>query len=412
VPGGRRDSVGPDGKADEGPVLRVMTLFNDYRSRCDGEGRSIALTTAALESHGVEVIPVRRSSKEIRWTLAARVRGGLGGAFNLASYRRVLAAVRRERPDVVHAHNLYPLLSPSALLACRRAGVPTVLSIHNYSFSCPAWFHFSHGEVCERCMGGREYWCAWRNCRANRAESVAYALRSFLVRRAGLLRRNATIVVALTEFARQRLIAAGFAPARISVVPNMVDVPPGPTDAVRGSYVAFAGRLSAEKGVRVLLEAARRVPAIPVRLAGEGPTAGAIASGAASNVAIVGFLAGSELVDFYRRARAVVVPSLWFEMSPYTILEAMSHGVPVITSDIGGLREIVTDGEDGLLVPPGDAGALAAAIERLWTDDGLCRSLAAGARRRAETRYGAEAHVASILAVYRRALSVSPRWPA
>jgi glycosyltransferase involved in cell wall biosynthesis len=166
--------------------------------------------------------------------------------------------------------------------------------------------------------------------------------------------------------------------------------------------------MSEEKGVATLLAAAARLPAIGFRLAGDGPLLASLTAAAPSNARFLGFLADEALWELYRRARCLIVPSLWFEMCPMAILEAMAHGVPVIASRIGGLPELVDDGVTGLLFDPGDPQDLARAVAALWRDPDLCRRLGWAARERALAAHGRATYRENLLGVYRRAMSLPP----
>jgi glycosyltransferase involved in cell wall biosynthesis len=387
----------------------VLTLCNDYRSRCNGELRVVTATRELLESRGIENVVVVRSSKGIAATLRGKARAFVSGPYSRTAYREIARTLVDLRPDVVHAHNLYPLLSPSVLAACRSAGVPVAMTVHNFALTCPHWHHFHAGRVCERCLGGREHSCVLHNCRGNLLESVGYALRAVVARKLRLFHGNVTVLITLTRFAARRFGAAGFAAQRIVVLPNPAPaVASAPADAAAGRYVAYAGRMSEEKGVSTLLAAIARTPEIELHLAGEGPLLERLVAAAPANARFSGFLDADELSRFYRAARFLVVPSLWFEMCPMVILEAMSHGVPVIASRIGGLPELVEDGVTGMLVTPGDDVELSRAIATLWHGPELCRRMGVAARERAMREHGPDVYFDRLMAAYERARSLPP----
>ncbi len=385
--------------------MKILSLYNDYRSVHGGEKAVVDTTAALAPKYGMQVEVATRSSKDLGESFAGKVGAFFSGIYSRKAYAEMDALLARERPDVVHAHNLYPLFSPSVLVAARRAGVPTVMSVHNYGLVCPHWAHLRKGQVCERCVGGRPYWCALLNCRENMGESIGYALRSAFAQAFHLFRDNVTIFIALTHFAKERLAAAGYAKERIEVLPNMVALPESVADPATGEYAAFAGRLSPEKGGNTLLAAAHLLPDIPLRLAGDGPSKGAWESLAPANARFAGVLRGPEMADFYRGARFLVVPSRWFEMCPLVILEAMANGLPVIASNIGGLPELVDDGVTGLLFEPAEAEDLAAKMRRLWEDPDMCRAMGRAARERATREHGEEHYFKRLRAIYDRAVS-------
>jgi glycosyltransferase involved in cell wall biosynthesis len=256
-------------------------------------------------------------------------------------------------------------------------------------------------------MGGREYYCALHNCRDNFIESVGYAVRSATARRFRLFVDNVAVVIALNQFAKDRLVKAGFAEDRTVVLPNMVDIPATPGDASSGQYAVFSGRMCPEKGVATLVRAARRAQEIPIRLLGDGPTRDEHESEAPQNAKFLGQLPAYEVAAEYRSARFVVVPSVWFEGCPLVILEAMSHGLPVIASRIGGLPELVDDGVTGLLFAPGNEEELANAMRILWRDPELCKRMGAAGRERAIRRHGEGAFWQDLKSIYETAIQLN-----
>lgn len=313
------------------------------------------------------------------------------------------------RPDIVHVHNLYPLFSPSILVACRDAGVPVVMSIHNQQLTCPKSDHLYRGKICERCIGGREYNCVLQNCRANIMESVAYATRSAFARKRRLFHDNISLFIALSDFSKQRLAQAGFDEDRIVVLRNMAPDVATPTDPTQGEYAVFAGRMSPEKGVDTLLEASRLLPECPVRLAGDGPTFEQMTALAPDHAELLGGLDRPAMEQLYRGAKFLVLPSVTYEMCPLVILEAMSYGLPVITSRIGGQRELVEDGVTGLLFDPGDATDLAAQMKRLWHDPDMCRRMGKAGSDRARSQHSEGAYYERLLDVYHRATALDAK---
>jgi glycosyltransferase involved in cell wall biosynthesis len=381
--------------------MRALHAYNTHRG-FGGSDRATAATIAALQSGGVEVEEFVRDSRALPMNLAGKFRAFTGGLYAAEAVREFAAVIRDRRPDVVHVHELYPLISPWILPLCTRAGIPVVMSCYDFRLSCPIATHHSRGQACFRCVGGREYWCAIRNCRGSAPESIAFALRNASARRFGLYSRNVGRFVAISDYQRDFLAAhAGLDNARVVVNPCVVGVPPVPVeDPSRGGYVAYAGRFVHEKGVEKMVEACRR-EGLPMAFAGDAPSHPAVRP--EDDARFVMTKSPAELADFYRGARVVVVPSLWAETFGLVAAEAMSHGVPVVASRIGALPETVRDGETGLLAEPGDVAGLARAIRRLWDDATLARILGRGARRHVETQYGQPVHFDRMMRIYRDA---------
>ena len=386
--------------------MRVMQVHNRYRLP-GGEDAMVKSTLAALNRRGIEASLFEKSSETVGSSLVGKMHAFASGVYSRAAAREMSHRLADARPDVVHVHNLYPVLSPSVLGACRRAGVPVVMTCHNYRLICPIGVLYRRGSVCELCAAGREYWCVLRNCRDRLDESVAYALRNAVARIAGLYKRNVTCYIAVSEFLKRRLVEAGFPTDRIEVVPNIVSIPEASPDPPRGEYVAYVGRLTAGKGVTTLLEAARALPDVPFRLAGEGELAPWVREMAPPNLSSTGLLDDAELADFYAGARFLVVPSDWYETFGLVAAEAMVRGVPVIASRSGGLREVVEDNVTGLLFDAGDAADLAGKIAHLWNEPALCCRMGRAGRERVIREYNEEAYCKCLVAVYRKAMALA-----
>ena len=386
--------------------MRILQLYNQYRSLCGGEECVVYDIMAILKKRGVQTRLDMRTSRGLERSLAGKIRAFWNGIYSISSYNEMVNVIKEEKPDIVHVHNLYPLFSPSVLVACRKNGIPTVMNIHNFALTCPNTCHLYKERVCDRCLGGHEYWCVIRNCTGIIFKSFGYALRSAVARKFRLFHDNVTIFIALTEFARRRLVEAGSPEERIVVVPNMVSIPDSAIDPSKGRYAAFAGRMSPEKGVDTLFAAATKLPEIPVRIAGDGPIINELVGKAPENVEFTGLLDTQKMAAFYQNARFILLPSMWFEGCPMVILEAMSHGLPVIASRIGGIPELVDDGVTGFLFEPGNAKELAEKMKLLWDNPDLCRQMGKAGREKAIREYSEDVYYKRLMAVYKKATEI------
>lgn len=391
--------------------MKLLQVYNQYRSLFNGEDTVVEQTAQLVENHGGRVRMMLRSSRDIDAGLVGKASAFWSGIYSRAAYRDMMRVLREDRPDVVHVHNLYPLFSPSILVACRRAGVPVVVSVHNQQLTCPKSDHLYRGTICERCIGGKEYHCVLQNCRGNVFESIAYATRSFVARRMRFFHDNVTLLIALSQFSKRRLIQAGFREDQIVVLPNMVQQGHDPIDPARGRYVAFAGRFSPEKGVETLLAAARELPEMEIKLAGDGPIEPQLSTGLPPNAKMLGLLDSQAMKSFYRGAKFFVLPSRSYEMCPLVILEAMSHGLPVITSRLGGQAELVEDGVTGLLFDPNDPRDLGRKMKRLWHEPDLCRRFGAAGHAVAQEQFGEESYYRRLSGIYEQAILRSRGMP-
>jgi glycosyltransferase involved in cell wall biosynthesis len=271
----------------------------------------------------------------------------------------------------------------------------------DYRMTCPIVTHLHNGETCTRCCGGHEYWAVLKNCRQNVAESLTVSLYNAMTRKLGLFHRHISRFIAPSEFTRKWLIEhAAIHSERITTNSPVVEMPESATDAASGGYVAFAGRFAPEKGVETLLNAAERC-GLPFRLSrNEHSRVTVDISSNGGDIDTVVTRNRDELHAFYRGARMLVLPSVWFETFALVGAEAMSHGVPVVASRFGAMECLIEDGVDGLLFRPGDAGDLAAKVKQLWADPALCRRLGEAARRKALKLWAPERHVERLNKLY------------
>jgi glycosyltransferase involved in cell wall biosynthesis len=385
--------------------VKIVVIYNK-RKAWGGEDLVVDTITGLLERSGHSVVSWTLDNDRIERNLRGKVGAFFGGIYSIAAKREMERLIEREKPDIVHAHNLFPGFSPSVLLACRRMGIPVVLHCHSYLLTCPITFHFREGAICTRCLGGREYWCLFLNCRDNLFESAGYALRNAIFTRLNLFRDNVTLFITLSAFTRNWMLNAGFPDHQLTILPNMLPCPGSAVDPAKGEYVAFSGRLSPEKGLDTLFAAADLVPEIPFRIAGDGPLFPELSARLPGNVILLGWLDQQQLPGFYGKARFLVVPSQWYEPFGMVAIEAMSHGLPVIVAAIGGPAEIVEDGKTGLHFEPGNPRDLANKIKRLWEDRELCTRMGNASGKKVTREYGEDVYYERLMGIYRQAISL------
>ncbi len=313
------------------------------------------------------------------------------------------ALLRAERVGVAHLHNIYHQLSPSILPPLRDAGVPVVMTVHDYKLVCPVYTLTSHGEYCERCVGGHFRHVVQRRCnRGSLTGSALVGLESWVHRTRGAWDSVGRFITP-SSYMRDKLIDGGYPADRIEVIRNAVDLDVPVREFHPGGDLLYAGRLSHEKGLGILLRAAGRA-GLPLRIAGDGPERQALeglARDLGSSVAFLGHLDRRRLQEEVAACRALVLPSTWPENCPMVILEAMAMGKPVVASRVGGVPELVRDGHEGLLVEQGSIDELQDALERVAGDDSLAEALGRSGRNRAVQEFSPDRHVASVVSVYR-----------
>lgn len=367
--------------------MKVLLVHNDY-GKYSGEEAVVDKMAGMLGALGHEVAQLRMTTAWARESLSGKIRGFISGVYCPSGVKAMREALRREKPDVVNVHNLFPFITPAALRECKKAGVPVIMTVHNFRLICPTGLFMRDNRPCELCLEkGNEWGCVRYNCEHSILKSVGYAARNAVAR----LRRHYVDCVdcfaCITDFQRRKLIAAGFPAEKIVVIPNSIDAGKEPESSI-GNYVAFSGRISGEKGVDLIIEAARRNPGIQFRLAGAVRDK-ELVDKLPGNVRLMGHLSGEEFERFNADARFFVMASRCYEGFPMAILEAARYGKPTIAPDHGGFSEIIGKGPDaiGILFTPNDADALSDAIARLWASPAECKSLGKKSYNALCTRY-------------------------
>jgi glycosyltransferase involved in cell wall biosynthesis len=384
--------------------MKICIVHNEYGAY-SGEEAVVAGQVALLKEYGHEVCLFTRSSADIPKLFMGQLRAFCSGVFNPFSRRAFRKFLQTEMPDIVHVHNLFPLVSPSILPVAKQLGIPVVMTVHNYRLVCPNGLHFSHGEVCTRCAGGKEYWCAKRNCEGSVVKSFGYALRSWWARKRGYYLDCVSVFACLTQFQKDLLMQSGIPVDKIQVVPNMIGTNLKAAPLGQGTYVGFCGRLSPEKGIDILVEVARSNAEIQFVAAGSYEAMPNLASRVPENFTLLGHCGPAEMAQFYEGARVIVLPSVCFEGFPMVILEAMLMDKVVVCSDIGGLSDIVEDGTTGLLARPSDAQDLGEKIVTLWNAPELCKIMGIAGRQKALREYSREGYYQRLLNVYQKAIA-------
>jgi glycosyltransferase involved in cell wall biosynthesis len=380
--------------------LRVLVLHNRYR-QFGGEDAVMDAEVKMLRANGVEVQVVLFDNEvEPGHEMLGMVQLGRRSAWSADSAHRISQQCRQFRPHVAHVHNFWMRLTAAAHGACQAEGVATVQTLHNFRPLCLNAQFLRQGVVCQDCLGKVPWRGVLRRCYRNSIFSSAVVANMIMVnRRRRTWQELVDAFVAMSEHTRQQFIAGGFPADRILLKPNFI-VDPGMNEAPPSSSrsIAYIGRLSPEKGVHILLAAWAKLrsdkPAA-LLIVGDGPARPALQQQARQlgfaepDVVFTGWKTREEVQALLPSVRAWVLPSLWFEGGgcPVSLVEALAAGRPLIVSGLGGIREMVEDGGNGLHCIPGEPQSLAEAIGRILSDDALADALGLSARRTFETRH-------------------------
>lgn len=325
--------------------------------------------------------------------------------YSFEAKRKFGALLDATGTELVHVHNIYHQISPSILPEAKKRGIPVVMTAHDYKLVAPNYSLYHDGAICERTKPAK-FWEAYRHrcIKGSAAASALDALEMSLHRRLGLWKDNVDRIIAPSRFVQALLEEYGVDKKKIVHVPHFIDTSAW-TPAEGGEYALFVGRLSEEKGVDTLIRAAAKRKDVPVRIVGTGPDESRLKTLAkeldATNVTFVGFKSGDDLRKEYAGARFVVVPSVWYEVFGLIVLEAYAAGKPVLASQIGGLAELVKDGETGIQASAGDVDDWASKLGALWTAPADCIEMGRLARALVQQEFTPDLHYERIIAVYK-----------
>lgn len=405
--------------------MRVL-LANKYWYLKGGAERVVFETKKLLEANGDAVSafamrdPKNEASPWERFFVSPVITDGKASfAESLRTMGRMLwsfeakrkfgALLDEAKPDVVHAHNIYHQLSPSILSAAKKRKVPVVMTLHDYHLVSPNYGMFDDGQVVEP-DARHPYWDTFRRklVGGSAAKSALSAFEGWLHHALGAYGHVAKFVVP-SAFAKAKMLAYGVAEERLEIVPNFIDLEGRAPRYESEARVVFVGRLSAEKGVDVLMRAMKGVRGLTCAIIGDGPEKARLVALAEElkleNVETLGALYGADLDREIARAKAVVIPSRSYETFGLTALEAYAWGKPVIAARIGALPEVVHEAKTGLLFEPGNHEDLAEKLNRLAGEYARAAAMGREGRRIAETEYNPGLHLGRIHKVYKEAIS-------
>ncbi|MBB1258548.1 glycosyltransferase [Streptomyces alkaliterrae] len=393
--------------------MHVLVVHNRYASaQPSGENRVVDQEVALLREagHRVEVFE-RRSDDISARSLAGKAAIPLLVPWNPSVRRELADRLRADRPDVVHVHNVFPLLSPAVLAGCADAAVPAVATLHNYTQVCPPGTLRRDGRPCTECVGSSVPLPAVRHgCyRGSRLATVPLAVSLSVNRRRWWSGVERFFCISAAQ--REVLVRAGLPAERLAVKHNFVPEP-GARRTGGGAHLLYLGRLAEAKGLRLLMAAWDTLAAeggvgVPLVVAGAGPLEREVAAWAAGrdDVRYVGLYDAAECRQAVARSVAVVAPSMWLETFGLVVVEAMAAGVPAVAAGHGAFAELVEEGVTGLLHRPGDTASLASCLRRVTADPARNREMGEAARRRYERDFSPAVGLERLVDGYRAALA-------
>ncbi|NMG19077.1 glycosyltransferase family 4 protein [Brasilonema bromeliae] len=387
--------------------MRILSLHNRYQLP-GGEDVVVSMERELLEANGHCVDLFEVNNDHITNSIE-KAKSAVNSIYSISSKTQILQRIASFKPDIVHVHNFFPILSPSVYYACREAAVPVIQTLHNYRLLCLNSYFFREGKVCEDCLGKSFAWPGVvHSCyRGSKTGSAVIGAMQSIHRTLQTWNKVVDVYITVTEFARQKYIQGNLPASKLVVKPNFLYPDPKPGEG-QGNYALFVGRLSPEKGLETLLKAWEKLAGkIPLKIVGDGPLANTVASTAQrlTGVEWLGRLPKQEVLKLMKDAQALIFPSLWYEGFPLVIVEAYAVGLPVIASNLGSQSSLVEHGRTGLHFRPGDPEDLVAQVEWALTHPAALAQMRQETRGEFEAKYTAERNYQMLMDIYERVVN-------
>lgn len=390
--------------------MKILVLHNRYKFE-GGEEAVVSSEIDLLRKNKHDVIVFELNNEDIdKFNIIRKLSLPIHLIWSVSSYRKVKEIIKKEKPDIVHVHNTFFLLSPSIYYACKGANVPIVQTLHNYRFICPLATLYRAGNICCDCLDKDLMMSVIHKCGS---KSLAWRISMLLTLKVhykmNTFKKLINTYIALSEFSKQQFIQAGFNGEKIKVKPNFINFDPG-YSLNRGNFALYVGRFSPEKGVDVLLEAWKNINYLSLKIIGTGnefDDCRLYAINNSLNVEFMGQVSNSEVIDQIKKCLVIVVPSKCNENFPRILVEAFACGVPVIASKRGALSEIIEDGKTGFLFNPEDPMDLAEKIRLIYKNRDLAGQMGANARKEFENKYTPEKNFQILIDIYKEAINRS-----
>lgn len=385
--------------------MKILYIHNDYH-KMSGEEHASGEICAMLEEHGHEVRWFRKTTAGLEGNTAEKIKAFFNGIYRPSIRKEIGPILDDYQPDIVMVQNLYPFISSAVFKPIKDRNITVVMRCPNYRLFCPNGLCLnSKGEVCEACWSGmHEINEILNNCDQSIPKSIGYATRNAFNRITGMIRKNVDCFIVQSEFQKQKFVGQGLDAGHIGILAGILPEIGKVEDRPLGDWVSFVGRASYEKGLDEFIEAARSLPDIPFKVAGNVDERYEMPKSLPENLEFVGFKKGDDLNCFYQDSRIIIVPSKWYEGFPNVILRAMLLDRPVITTNIGAMQSIIDSGENGILVEPSNAEDLRQAILELYPNKELCLQYGKNGHQKANSKYSREQIYNDLMGIFHQAI--------
>lgn len=380
--------------------MRILILHNEYQ-QYGGEDTVVKNEVKLLKDAGYSVYVEIISNHQINGVWS-KLSAAMGLVFSCKSYSVIKKLIKEVKPDIVHVHNFFPLWSPSIFYACKSLNVPVILTLHNYRTLCPTALLMYDGKVIEKSITDGPWWTIPKRVyRGSLFGTFLLALMISIHKYLGTWNKQVSKFIVLTQFAKAKFSSAGFSENKIVVKPNFVDINFNQNQKTLDATFLYVGRLSEEKGISTLKKAIEKNNALKVTVVGTGPQGDELSH---SNFHHLGKQSLESVFKQMQKHMVLIMPSIWYEGFPMTLVEAYANGLPVIASRIGALEELVDHGVTGLLFDVGDPGSLAQAMQWALDHPQKMYQMGINARKKYEQSYTAKNNLQQLENIYMDAI--------
>ena len=398
--------------------MKIIQVHNYYK-QAGGEDEVVSAEKKMLIDAGHQVITYYKNNDDISG-FRSMLLTSMKTIWNPATVIEFRKLLKKDRPDVVHCHNTFPLISPAIYWACAKENIPVVQTLHNYRLLCPSANLFFKGEIYESSIGKLFPWQAVRDrvYRNSRVGTLVVASMLFLHRIIGTWKNKVTLYIALTQFHKEKMIEGGLPENLIMVKPNFISEEPEIMISdflnieINRPILLFVGRLSPEKGCSLLIHAWKKVEQKNKKkplllIAGDGPEKNLLEnlcnSLSLKEIRFLGLQSREQIQYLMAKADLLIFPSLWYEGFPMTIVEALNRGLPVVASNIGSMRSIIVDGINGFKFKPGDIDDLTDCIKNVLENSNELKEIRDRMLNKPNPEYKSSGNLESLLQIYKKA---------
>ena len=386
--------------------MKILLVHNTYQQP-GGEDAVFKNEGELLSDNGNTVVREMQTNDRIKG-LRQKIKAAINTIYSLPAKKAFTQLLKKQKPEVIHVHNFFPLFTPAIFYAAKALKIPTVLTLHNYRIVCPTSLLMHQGKINERSIKSGPFWTV-RHKVYKDSTFGTFILASMILfhKLIGTWRHKVDRFVVLTEFAKNKFIEAGLPAEKIIVKPNFIPDPQKEKCVIKkhGGYAIYVGRLSAEKGISTLLAAWKNIDH-PIKIVGNGPMMDEVIAAKNPNIEILGFQTNEEVQKLIQHADFLIMPSEWYEGFPMTLLESFANATPALVSDIGSLSEIVEHEKNGLKFEAGNVESLTQAVQSFLNHSNK-NEMALHARETYLTNYTPSKNYRLLMSIYNDAIGPS-----